>query len=265
MIGRSKSGFTLVEISLSTAFLATLAIAIAVISSQLAFLSQKGIAINNVNDTSRELVDELTRSITSSTYSTYYNDPDMSGHFEYVYNQTKIGNKPYYGAFCNGYESYIWNTGYALNENNGDDRAIYTGYVNDDGSGEYKVFKLLKVLDVNRSVCAKYYDNTKNDPTRANQFSGGSDPVEIISDDSAGMVLYDMVVHEPSYSQFEKQALYSISFVLGTMSGTVNLDSSTGYCSETAIDFATDFPFCAVNKFNFAARATGGLPNETSS
>ena len=61
-----KSGFTMVELSLTMAFVAVLLITIAVITSNIMTIYQKGLTIKAVNSVGRGLTDEFITGITSA-------------------------------------------------------------------------------------------------------------------------------------------------------------------------------------------------------
>ncbi|MBQ8992262.1 type II secretion system protein [Candidatus Saccharibacteria bacterium] len=248
---RSKSGFTILELALSMAFLSFLLLAIGIVTVQLMQIYQKGVTLKTVNNNGRELVDEFTRTISG----TLYTPPEEDSSFaEAVYVQptasilrsgTDSKAVPAYGAFCAGNYSYIWNTGYALNLTDETEienfRARLVGYDED--------INLLRLDDPGRAVCKNRDQNL---------FTGGSNPTELFPESKSELALYDLVVYEPSYHEHTGHALFSVSFILGTLSGGVDITLPGNYCTSMPDGFATDFAYCSVNKFNFAVRATGG-------
>ncbi|MBR3220493.1 hypothetical protein IKF76_01335, partial [Candidatus Saccharibacteria bacterium] len=137
MTKHSKRGFTLIELSLASVFLAILLITIALIITQIIVIYQKGLAIKAVSSTGRELVDDFSRAIaasptksTTAICSVIAKDDarakcEADEGFSYVYQQQTAGitfdgkenntKVPTNGVFCTGRYSYLWNTGYTQN------------------------------------------------------------------------------------------------------------------------------------------------------
>ena len=144
-----KSGFTLVELSLSIAFIAILSIAVTLIITNSIASYHRGLTLNNINTTGMDLVDDMRAAVQNApahppvsdctsiySTSTSYNNAegntvtmdnkalsdceDDEGHnFVSVtrvgnvkLNGVEIGGVPVFGAFCTGTYSYIWNSGY---------------------------------------------------------------------------------------------------------------------------------------------------------
>ena len=63
---QTKNGFTLVEVTLVTAFVSMLVIAIALIFTQISAIFQKGLTLKAVNSVGRNLVSEFTTTINSA-------------------------------------------------------------------------------------------------------------------------------------------------------------------------------------------------------
>lgn len=92
------------------------------------------------------------------------------------------------------------------------------------------------------------------------------DYTELISQDADDndLALYDLVVQPAYQSNTTMHTLYNISFILGTVNGGININSSGDYCTG-AEDDPTDpteftmsgFEYCALNRFDFAAIQTG--------
>lgn len=95
---------------------------------------------------------------------------------------------------------------------------------------------------------------------------------ELIEDNEADLVLYDFTVLPATQNYTTKQIFYPGTFILATYRGGVNIASNGDFCQGSDNDDGTmdvnsetgeteftgnDFDYCAVNKFNFAARATG--------
>ena len=142
---RNKTGFTLVELSISLAFIAVLSITIALITTHMISSYQRGLVLKQVNSSGSEIVEDLRSAIAGSSAKSivemcetvYKSDGTTSDYSDckadnaYRFTNIKsesvvtiIGAKdgggdetitaPLYGAFCSGTYSYIWNSGYVL-------------------------------------------------------------------------------------------------------------------------------------------------------
>lgn len=201
-------------------------------------------------------------------------------------NQKQISNAPVFGAFCTGDYSYIWNSGYFMSdggnyevENVNAAVLYYKNSASGDviripASDEDKAIKILKIKDEFREVCvsATKGDNNNNyDVKNLNHPSKGIDisnefnisegmivteePEELISGDS-NMAIYDL--DAVAASNDKSGSLYSVSFILGTVQGGIDVMTSSNFCATPSEYEIENFDYCAINKFNFAALANGG-------
>lgn len=167
-------------------------------------------------------------------------------------------------------------------------------YINANGDEDIKSgFKLLRVEDTHRAVCkvaagvvnGEYLkDNLKlgSNDVNGNSFSGefnlancrmgdgstltevcdaiSSEPVELIGEGENGLALYDLAVATAADNGDTDIMFYAVSFILGTIQGGINIMSDNNYCATPEGDnqAVENFDYCAINKFNFAAQATGG-------
>ena len=254
-----KSGFTILELALSMLFISFLLLAIGFVSVQLAVVYENGITIKVVNNNGRELIDEFSRTILLSHYNRTLDF--VPNTYTEKRGTVRVKGEEYkdvqlHGAFCTGAYSYIWNTGYVLNrddvpENNGIEPAELT-FGDDDEKKDG--FRLARVNDTDRAICKSV--------SGGNSYSGAkaSNYVEFLSPSENDLVFYEFVVFPPAVHEATGHALFSGTFLLGTMSGNIDITTTGNFCEVSRPDsFASDFPYCAINKFNFAARATGGL------
>lgn len=205
------------------------------------------------------------------------------------FNGENLGEVPVYGAFCTGSHSYIWNSGYFDNGakiSNNIERATLK-YNNVSGTQTWgKPIRLLKVDDKQRAVCiaAIRMDSSGkvSDKYDADEINGGKsvfdislsgllsstdskitlreEPVELLADESGGLALYDLTTSFAEQTDAVKNIYYYTSFILGTVAGGVNVSSVGNSCvaPEEHDKSVENFDYCAINKFNFAAMATGG-------
>lgn len=301
---RQRTGFTLVELAISIGFIALLSITVAVITTNLISAYQRGLTMKQVNTTGMDIIDDLKSAISNSSAkeitnlcSTVYSDStarsqcESDGAYNFVSltrtatvtigkdagsEGTVISSTPVYGAFCTGTYSYIWNSGYFF------DTASYivaapakASFTYRNGANEKKTiseFRLLKVLDPNRSVCvaaitgadANNYDAPSDlsanfDVSDSDRFGKISeDPIDIIlNSGSDNLAFYDLDLAKPAQNEYTKNALYSGTFILATVKGGINIMAGGNYCSTPENYKVQDFNYCAINKFNFAIQATG--------
>lgn len=185
-----------------------------------------------------------------------------------------------YGAFCTGRSSYIWNTGYALNGYGGN-RPTYLVYYtrnasngiltqhrypeNPDSTDSEDFFRLIKVSDPSRSVCSgilngKYSTGTAKDHfelSASYPLDEGSVPNDLLDSSEDNLALYDFQIFRRTRHAVTAQSYYSGSFLLATLRGEINITGQGDYCTDEPDNLDTDFAYCALNKFNFAMRATG--------
>lgn len=290
----NKQGFTLVELSLSLVFIAILSLAVALVISNTIASYRRGVTLNQVNTVGMDVVDDMRAAIQGSSTKpiasdclTYYEreseqkrcEGDEGKSFVSVVRraEVKVGGKsigvvPVYGAFCTGTYTYIWNSGYFFDISKykvgGGSRKASLEY----NGGKDKIdndFKLLKVRDDSRSVCANAvgavddkYDETAtiSDTFSMGDFDLGSEgAIDLLKSDegSGGLALYDMSVTVPTESSAMNALFYAVSFILGTVQGGVNINATGNFCATPNDYNAENFNYCAINKFNFAAQATG--------
>lgn len=275
----SKSGFTLVELSLSIAFIAVLSITIALIINDAISTYRRGLTLNQINTAGMDLVDDIRTAVQNSPASPPSSNcksdkDDFQKNCEEdsgmrLMNITKTGtvkveekeveDAPLYGAFCTGAYSYIWNSGY-LFLGGGGDKATYAVYEGDEKKEEWSNFRLLKVEDRQRDVCKSILPEEYSGEVVASEFKGkDKNPVVLLANDGSNpLALYSFASALPAVNGSENAAFYSMSFILGTVQGGINVMSMGNFCeAPESFSSAENFDYCAINKFNFAAQANG--------
>lgn len=287
----------MVELSLSIAFLSILSITIVLIITNAVSAYHRGLTLNDVNSVGMDLVNDMRGTIqnspgTSATSlcATAYTGNDgakedclnnRASMFTSIvhHERIKIGNDndfnmaPIYGAFCTGRYSYIWNSGYAFwtsgvqfENSNVAPRASLSL----QGVEALEDFKLLKVRDESRSICVNAvkdasengYDKeaevNKNRPFRLTSSEDNDPPVDLLAA-KRNLAIYDLTVPVPADNS-HGTLFYSVSFILGTMQGGINVMAAGDYCATPGgyNSSLENLDYCAINKFNFTAQATGG-------
>ncbi|MBQ3305925.1 hypothetical protein IJH02_00605 [Candidatus Saccharibacteria bacterium] len=267
MKAHDKRGFTIVELSLASAFLGILLITIALLVTHVITIYQKGMTIKSVNTIGEDLIDNFTRSISASV------QPDEV-KIDVMYKEqtatvkiaraNKEFSAPSRGIFCTGKYTYLWNTGYILDDENqtytkpgGDslkDQRMKVTYPKEDGSGGKETiddFRLLQVNDLGRALCNGLSSN------QLVSFNLDEKPTELLEKSEDNLALYDLTIFEPKYHNETRHSFYSGTFILATIRGGVNIMDIGNFCTDQPDNLNTDFAYCAINKFNFATRATG--------
>lgn len=170
---KTKSGFTMVELSITLAFIGVLLITIAIITTNIVSIYQKGTTLKAVNSVGRGLIDELTSAIntapsvdtTSLCNSLAPNNVDacVKDHaFSYIFHaSTNDEGEQYNGVFCTGYYSYIWNTYYS--ETSEQSHSLKLRYLNTEGDTiTTDAPRLMRVEDRNYRVCSAVMDPSGN-------------------------------------------------------------------------------------------------------
>lgn len=190
-----KSGFTIVEFTLATAFIAVLLITVAIITSNIIAIYQKGLTLKAVNSVGRGLTDEFTEAIniapsvdTTNLCNSHLNDTDADGNNlhdickkdkanNFIYQQLMAerttenegdedgGDNSYNvqlgGVFCTGKYSYVWNTIYAEELAATERTYLSIKYLSENGTEEkMPVFRLIKVEDPTYRVCSAVTEKT---------------------------------------------------------------------------------------------------------
>ena len=194
------------------------------------------------------------------------------------------------GVFCTGSYSYVWNTAENFRVARESSELVNKHYtettINNATSVRhvfaikakdgYMIPRLARFLDNDRSACN--HDDSlkpdKTDPIKKNKYLFDisdsktlNDITELIEDNEEDLMIYDFTVLPATQHNETKQIFYSGMFILATYKGGVNIKSNGDFCSgsskengayEENSEFTkSNFSYCAINKFNFSARATG--------
>lgn len=264
---RHKTGFTIIETTLSMAFVSVLLIMTTFLIIQMSSIYQKTLSVKAVNSASQEIIDDLTRHIRASTIVSVNAKCSMINEgsrpacekdsaFKYIYRQYEhdFGDGtpvPTNGIFCSGLYTYIWNTGYALNK---DKNKKYRAVIN--GKADYR---LVRAFDPGGELCmANVNGNTyEYNPNTSSPSYSVSSPEELLGTAEADLALYDLRIFHPARHAYSGQSFYAGTFILATLQGSIDIMSSGEYCKGSNEAKFDEFTYCALNKYNFAAQATG--------
>ena len=301
LANRVKKGFTLVELALALVFVSILLLTIAWLTIHVTTVYEKGLAMKAVNSVGKELIDDFSRAVSVSPaltvdslcskkydkttraeqHTNCMNDAARKFSYQQRYNKViekKTGTEmvvPTNGVFCTGRYSYIWNSAYVLNMGNDskyDYRAAttvnpnykavfnYSGGTNDN-------FRLLKVSVFTREPGAQHMNNSEYvyDDSPVYTLSGLAPETneDLLDNTENNIALYDMTIFATTVHNLTSAAYYSGTFILATLRGGIDINSTGEFCSDPPDNLNTDFAYCAINKFNFAMEANGEkLDNE---
>lgn len=306
MMKYTRTGFTLIELSLSLVFVGILSVMMVLIISNTVSSYRRGITLNRINTVGMDLVDDMRTAVQNSSagslqaectrrFPSDYADTSArnrcqaDGGASFVKmtkyanvtlaDKTQLSSVPVYGAFCTGTYSYIWNSGYFEGRTGAKvsgASAAELWYVNGNGAREQaKNFRILKIADDTRAVCrsravqiqsgspkyitsglADYNVFDISDTSKYNPVS--EPPVDLILKDSDNdLAIYDLSAANPAESGTQENVFYSVSFILGTLEGGIDITAKGRSCAVPT-DYANEFfNYCAINNFNFAVQANG--------
>ncbi len=290
-----KTGFTLTELAMAIAFFSILLLTIATVTINLTRNYHKGLTLKSINTVGLGLISEFTsavsespvfdieslcRSLEASSYADCVaNKAEYFIYQQFTDNITKVKNGvsippqqlPVYGVFCTGKYSYVWNTGYVISQDATSHTMtsnFYSGGTKLDGG-----FSLRKYYDTGRTFCfenfpvnpstsKKKYPKNKNELEKNLGNTMTHSGVPLVSSDSSELIktsdiaIYSMTINSPTVNE-SGRSLYTGSFVLGSITGDIEINGSDPGCSLDGVS-SFDVEYCATNKFNFAMRAMGG-------
>lgn len=282
----NKKGFTIVELSLALVFISIILITIAWLTIHITTVYEKGLAMKAVNSTAKELIDDFSRAIATSPARTvqslcsskYDGNPDHPSQsyidcvndnarkfaYQQRYGDIKIKSTgevkqlPTNGVFCTGRYSYIWNSAYVLNSDDYEPLMNYKATFNYAYSPD---FRLLKVSDYNRELCSEHVEAGSQYVYNAlGGYTLSAPPevnIEMLDNTENNLAIYEFTVFAPAIHKITSSGFYSGTFILATLRGSIDINSTGEYCSDPPDNLDTDFAYCAINKFNFSMRAAG--------
>ena len=244
----SKQGFTLIELSLSLVFIGVLSITAVLIINNTVLVYRRGLTLKEVNDTGMELVRNMRAAIQGSSYAIYDEEGNLNWTTSFVHRGEVAGvgtNVPLYGGFCTGKYSYIWKSGYLDNDS---DVNVAVG-----GNENFRLARMKDSKDKSNKTACDQYEASGGVQV---EFSSDDGYDELLSEGS-NLAIYDLYVPTPAVGGAAMTAYYTVSFILGTIGGGINIMAQGDYCAPPE-GSNSNFNYCAINKFNFAAQA-GGL------
>ncbi|MNH50517.1 hypothetical protein D3C73_21420 [compost metagenome] len=219
----AQQGFTLIELMLAMAGVAFLLLAIAMTTMQISNIYSKGLLLKSVNQTGRDLSDALQRDIKGSA------------PFD-ITSASKFVPTPHGGRLCLGQYSYVWNYGKTLELSGGPDVILYDNDI---------PVRMARVLDAGGQICTNAAPAQRIARANATELLAGTDKLDL--------ALHTFTINSSAPDAAIGQALYSVSFTLGT-NDRQSLQTGDTSCRPPN-DNDSNWEFCAVNVFDFTTRA----------
>jgi prepilin-type N-terminal cleavage/methylation domain-containing protein len=230
-MNHDRHGFTLIELMLAMTFIAILLVAVAMTTIQISNIYNKGVTLREVNQAGRATADELQRSIATSSpfdVTPKVDDAAETAASKYV---VRAGG----GRLCLGRYTYVWNYGKALAGGTGAP-AIANRYTDNTP------VLFAKVTDANGSLCA----SPTTPIVRANA-------TDMLSSGDRDLVLHSFSIKRTSTESTSDQALYAITFIIGT-NDRQQLTTNDASCRPPTEGAGAE-NYCSVNQFDIIARA----------
>ena len=118
----------------------------------------------------------------------------------------------------------------------------------------------MRVSDFRRELCLEHLDPNKyayDDDSTYDLLNAPQVHEELLENSENNLAIYDFTIFAPTVHGLTSSGFYSGTFILATLRGGININSTGEFCSDPPDGLKTDFAYCAINKFNFSMRAVG--------
>lgn len=232
----ASRGFTIVELLLAMSFVAALLLAVAMMVIQMAAIYNKGITLKAVNQAGQSVTQDMQYTLSSAQPLDIGENGTGGLNFRL---QVQVGgqlNNPDGGRLCTGDYSYIWNTGRAL-----------ANPVNRYEQSDEQI-RFVKVRDVGALYCSDVSRTISRD-----------NATEMLSAGDRELAVQSFKIKVAAMDGATQQALYSITLEIGTndqasLAQVATINTIDTSCRPPS-DSQSQRDFCAVNQFEFTARA----------
>lgn len=285
-----RQGFTLIEISIVLAFVSVLLISIALIISNIMAVYQKGLTLKSVDSVGRNLIDEFTTAInaapsidTANLCRAYAKDnPEackLDNAYKYIFQSRESSTESvqYSGVLCTGNYSYIWNTQYGIQAG----QSLNLRYRTSGGDAVLTQPHLARFEDKNYRACTVSMRSTYEFTDQFLNESNHTINITLLENDLSNpiaepetnfldgselpLLLYELTVFKISQDAVTLRSFFSGTFILATeqQASDASITRTDDYCrvvnsgGSGTLDLGSRFNYCAINKFNFAARTAG--------
>ncbi|MES2631123.1 MAG: prepilin-type N-terminal cleavage/methylation domain-containing protein [Patescibacteria group bacterium] len=240
---KKQQGFTLIELMLAMTFIAVLLLAIAMTIIQVGAIYNKGTTLRDINQTSRDISDDLRRSISAAGI--------IKPSKDYILTPTA---DPAGGRFCLGQFSYVWNYEKAIKDPAYEDEL--TRYETPPtGSVPTEALRFVRVPDGEKDYC-----KVDTDGSVLYQDIRGADVLqaqELLKkgDHELGIHQFTLVSPVPTTAiePITERQLYTVNFTLGT--GRISALNDTQTACLGPEDPNSDALYCNIQSFSLVVRA----------
>ena len=228
-----QGGFTLIELMLAMTFIGVLLLTIALTVIQIGTIYNKGLALKEINQVSRDIAADIRRTT-----------PDAIEVIPAEDFQTNVSG----GRLCLGNYSYVWNTAKALQSTDPVLRNGLTRYASDTN----KYIRFAKVPDSAQIYCQKSGANFVVPNIR---LVDGAATQELLEPGEHNLGINKVTLLTPPTSAtngLTAQTLFTLTYVIG--SGDINtMDATQTACKAPGV-LGSDISYCNVQEFTIVFR-----------
>jgi|GEM_PF-93038 len=260
---RRSTGFTLIELLLSMTFVSVLLLTIALTVVQMANTYNKGMTLKEVNQSARDISDDMRRAFAFSPVFAVPSTEDVGTTFaadtnDYIRLSTGTGASKAItgGRLCTGTVSYIWNIGAALHDDPDDKTPRVTSalaYVLGSTGTPLEPIQFVKVPDIDKKYCAKtttgalLNKNITYDDTRV--------MTNLLNAGDHRLALQSFSVVSRATDALTGQQLYVVTYTIGSGSPlAMDLKARPMKCLDPTAPTA-NLTYCNVQQFTIVLRA----------
>lgn len=240
-----KQGFTIIELMLAMTFVAFLLLGVALTVMQISSIYNKGTTVKEINQSSRDLNDDLHRTINAAGTLTLATD----------YLQSPLTGVAAGGRLCLGSYSYIWNYQKAIAAN---DTNVAKYQAPATGSAPTDPIRFVKVPDPNKAYCAKNGTALANKDILSADVPQAKELLKT-GDHELGLHQFGFITPVPASAAdvTTGQQIFTITYTIGTSDLTA-LNANQTACLPSNLANA-DPLYCNVEQFSLVVRAGSGV------
>lgn len=234
---RGQSGFTLVELMLAMAFVSMLLLAIAMTVIQIGNIYSKGMALKDINQSSRSLSSDMQRTVASAGGVSL-------GAGSYLVRPAT--GTPISGRLCLGNYTYLWNTVDATASN--------THTIKSGG----KPITFVRVPDTARKYCTLNAAGTA--PAHAEIAAADAihlTDIFVKGDHTLSLTNFSIKSGSSAYNPKTGQRLFTVNYGIGT--GKVGAMTSNRTACRMQGEPGADPTYCNVQQFSLVVRSGGAV------
>ena len=235
-----QKGFTIIELTLSMAFVSVLLLAIVMTSIQAGRIYNKGVVLESVNQASRDIGDSIRRDFMQSDAA----HVSRTDEPESVIILSE-GGQPKSGRFCLGGYSYLWNYPSVLEAALAGESV--SGPVVKRGD---KIINFVRVVDDGGSFCASSDGNYETNIGADRQLMSMLDEK---GDQGVVLAIHELGIEPVLANSNSSEALFRVNYTIGT---SAQAEINGQQCRPPADGSAND-QFCAINQFEMIVRTNG--------